>query len=600
MTTDQFIVLTILVVALLVFASDRLRVDVVALSVLVALVLTGVLETEEALSGLSNPAVVTVFAVFILSGALVTTGVADQLAEWMLHVAGTQQWRVVTVLMLTCGLMSAFMNNIGATAILLPATLVMSERTKIPASKLLMPLAFSSLLGGNITAIGTPPNILANGIMADHPDLEPFGFFDFAPTGIPILLVGVAYMAIAGQWLLPSRSRSGRLIDHYRVDDYLSTITIGPNSSLVGLTVDEAELGFHHHVRLLAIRPQDVAAETLTPRESTRLATGDRLIVQATLAALAEFRNQYGSDTKIDDGTVSWTDPVRGASVNKINVVEVMIAPDSKLIGHSVADLDLRARLGVIPLALRRPHGNVRTAPGRIKLQAGDSLVVTGVDHRLAELYDSDDFIPLHRPNLVLRRRSKAPIAVAAMLAVLVASVLGIVSIAIAMLTGAIALVVSRTISMDEAYASVDWKAVFLIAGMLPLGTAMEKTGTALLLAEKLTDVTGGAGPLWVMLGVYALTVAITSVVSNAAATALIVPIAIDAALAIDADPRTFVMATVIAASTAFMLPIGHQVNVLIYTPGNYRFSDFARAGTGLTIVIMGLVALLVPVVWPF
>lgn len=600
MTTDQWLVVAVLVTSLLVFASDRYRVDVVALSVLVALVLTGVLETEEALSGLSNPAVVTVFAVFILSGALVTTGVADQLAEWMLGVAGTQQWRVVTVLMLTCGLMSAFMNNIGATAILLPATLVMAERTGIPASKLLMPLAFASLLGGNMTAIGTPPNILANGILAEHPDLEPFGFFDFAPTGVPVLLAGVAYMAIAGQWLLPSRSRSGRLIDHYTVDDYLSTITIGPNSNLVGLTVDEADLGSQEGVTVLAIRPKDTGAVPLTPQETTRLVAGDRLTVQATLEALAEFRQRHGPDTEIDDRIVAWTDPVRGADANTINVVEVMVAPNSQLIGHTVEDLELRRRLGIIPLALRRRHGQVSKAPGQSRLRAGDSLVVTGQDDRLADLYESNDFVALHRPNLVLRRRSKAPVAIITMVVVLAASVLGLVSIAIAMLTGAIVLVVSRTISMEEAYASVDWKAVFLIAGMLPLGTAMEKTGTAVLFAEKLTDAVGGAGPLWVMLGVYALTVAITSVISNAAATVLIVPIAIDAALAIDASPTPFVMAAVIAASTAFILPIGHQVNVLVYTPGNYRFSDFARVGTGLTIVIMVLSALLVPVVWSF
>lgn len=603
MTVEQWIVVSILGCALAVFASDRVRVDVVALSVLVSLVLTGVLTSEEALSGLSNPAVVTVLAVFILSGAMVSTGVADELARLMMRASGDAQWRIVTVAMATCGLMSAFMNNIGATAILLPACLRISERTGIAASKLLMPLAFASLLGGNITAIGTPPNILANGILSERDGLEPFGFFDFAATGVPVLVLGLVYMGTVGFRLLPTRSDTGRLVDNQAVSDYLSTVSVGQESSLVGLPVAEAEAEFDQPARVLSVRRRD-SADQLTPRPVTIIRPGDQLTVQAPLSSLAEFAARHGSEVDVDSSAIAWIDPFASrhadhVSRDSIAVLEVMVAPESTLIGRTPTELELRRHRGLIPLAVRRRRGPVRTELDQFCFSAGDSLVVTGHRDRLTELYDSDDVIALHSPDLAHRNRKRAPLAVAVMAAVLAASAFGIVPIAIAMLTGALILVLSQTISMEDAYASIDWKAIFLIAGMLPLGTAMEKTGTAQLVADTITDAAGDAGPMWVLLGIYVLTVALTSVISNAAATVLIVPIALDTALALDVNPQPFVMATVIAASTAFLLPIGHQVNVLVYGPGNYRFGDFARVGAGLTVAVMALVAVLVPVVWP-
>jgi len=602
-TLDQWIVLAILGVALAVFVTDRIRVDVVALSVLVTLVLSGLLTSEEALSGLSNPAVVTVLAVFILSGAMVSTGVADALARVVMKAAGDAQWRIVTVAMVTCGLMSAFMNNIGATAILLPACLRVSERTGIAASKLLMPLAFASLMGGNITAIGTPPNILANGILSERDGLEPFGFFDFAATGIPVLLLGLLYMGTIGFRLLPSRSEAGRLVDNTAVSDYLSTVTVGPTSSLVGLSVADAEEEFDQPIHVLSVNRFD-ATDQLTPRPVTIIKSGDQLTVQAPLSSLAEFAARHGSEIDVDHSAISWTDPFAArpagqSAPDSIAMLEVMIAPESALIGRTPSELELRRHRGLIPLAVRRRRGQVRTELEHFRFRAGDSLVVTGHRDRLTELYDSDDVIALHSPNLAYRNRKRAPLAVAVMAAVLAASALGLVPIAIAMLTGALVLVLTQTISMEDAYSSVDWKAIFLIAGMLPLGTAMEKTGTARLVAETLTDAAGNAGPVWVLLGIYAITVGLTSVISNAAATVLIVPIAIDTAIALQVNPQPFVMATVIAASTAFLLPIGHQVNVLVYGPGNYRFGDFARVGAGLTVAIMALTAVLVPIVWP-
>jgi len=603
-TLDQWLVLGILGVALAVFATDRVRVDVVALSVLVTLVLSGLLTSEEALSGLSNPAVVTVLAVFILSGAMVSTGVADALARIMMRAAGEAHWRIVTVAMATCGLMSAFMNNIGATAILLPACLRISERTGIAASKLLMPLAFASLMGGNITAIGTPPNILANGILSERDGLEPFQFFDFAATGIPVLVLGLLYMGTIGFRLLPTRSNTGRLVDNTAVSDYLSTVTVGPTSSLIGLSVSQAEAEFDQPIHVLSVNRTDTT-DQVTPRPVTVIKPGDQLTVQAPLSSLAEFAARHGSQVDVDHSAIQWTDPFTtdppdpSSLPDSIAMLEVMVAPESTLIGRTPSELELRRHRGLIPLAVRRRRGPIHTELEHFRFRAGDSLVVTGHRDRLTELYDSDDVIAMHSPNLAYRNRKRAPLAITVMAAVLAASALGLIPIAIAMLTGALILVLTHTISMEDAYSSIDWKAIFLIAGMLPLGTAMEKTGTARLVAETITDTAGDAGPMWVLLGIYALTVGLTSVISNAAATVLIVPIAIDTAIALDVQPQAFVMATVIAASTAFLLPIGHQVNVLVYGPGNYRFADFARVGAGLTIAIMVLTAILVPVAWP-
>ena len=593
MTQEQLLVLAILIGSLIIFITDRLRVDLVALLVLIALALSGLVTPEEAFAGLANPAVITVIAVFIISAALVKTGVADFIARHMLRVSGDNPRRIIVVIMLTTGLMSAIMNNIGAAAILLPAVLMIAKQTDISPSKLLIPLAFSSLLGGNMTAIGTPPNILANGILARYPGLEPFNFFDFTPTGTLVLLAGVVYMGLLGFLLLPDRAKSGGLQEDYVVSEHLSTVVIEDTSALVGKTIADSGLLNNHELRILSV--QRLSGDTFIPRAASVLRAQDRLIVQGDHDALERLNHPEEQD---DDELEAA--PEAAHSAETLNVGELIIAPGSELAGQSLRESDFINQYDLVVMAVGQRKETRSHDFGEVKLRVGDTLMVTGSAEKLDSATHNENFIQTNASEHNITSKSNAIVAVAILIAVLITASLNIQPIAIAMLTGAIALVLLRILSMEEAYDAVDWKAVFLIAGMLPLGTAMQNTGTAALIAERIITALGNLGPHAVMLGVYLLTVAITSVISNAAATVLIVPIAIDAALGINVSPYPFVMATVIAASTSFLLPIGHQVNVLVYGPGHYRFSDFARAGAGLTLLIMLLVGLLLPLVWPF
>lgn len=575
------------------FVTERLRIDIIALLVLLALVFTGLLTPEEGFSGFSSPAVITVWSVFIVSAGLTRSGVADVIARYMLRLAGRDEARLTVMIMLTVGLMSAFMNNIGAVAILLPAVVSVAREVKVSPSKLLIPLAWASLMGGNMTLIGTPPNILAASILQDYGGIPAFDFFDFTPTGIIVLTTGILYMLLIGRRFLQDRTGSD-LESDYPIRQYLTEVMVEPDSPLVGKTILETDLGEKYDLNVIHIHVN--SKESRSPNSDHRLEPGNRMLVEAPVQTLVESGKRLGLTPVAGRQTAT---TVNVPPPEDLHLVEAVIGPNSDLRGKTLREIDFRARYGLSVVAIRHNGRTLVFRLGEVPLQFGDTLLLEGLPDRVKLLRRDPNFMLLEMPPVETRRWSKAPIAVAILLGVIALITSGLLDVAPAMLAGAILMVLAGPLSMEEAYTAIEWKSVFLIAGMLPLGIAMEKTGTARLLADGIVGLLGDLGPLAVMMGVFLLTALLTEVMSNAAATVLLVPIAIDAARGLGVSPLTFVMAVVLAASTSFLMPIGHQVNVLIYGPGGYHFTDYTRVGVWLNVILFIVVALTLPLIWP-
>jgi di/tricarboxylate transporter len=590
MTQDNILVLAILAVAVVLFVTERLRVDLIAMLVLITLSVTGLVTIEEAFSGFASPAVITVWSVYIVSGALFRSGVADTLANFMLRLAGENYLRLLFIIMLTVGVMSSFMNNIGAVAILLPAVVSVARKINVAPSKLLIPMAFTSLLGGKMTLIGTPPNILATSIMESYGGLEPFGFFDFTPMGAIVLGVGILYFLLIGNRILPDRTPGGDLSESYQIREYLSEVSIGEKSPLIGQTLPESQLGQKHNLNVIQIQRCDEGL--LVPLQDPVLKADDLLLVQGSSQNILESSKTLGLET-IDDWKFD------ELSQESQAMVEVTLSPRSQMQGKTLKQSDFRAHYGLTVLAIQHHGESISANLADISLDIGDALLIQGPEERIAQLRRDKDFLILETPPMESKRIKKAPLAVLILASVLLAVSTRILPVSTAMLIGAVLMVLTRVLDMDEAYDSIEWKSVFLIAGMLPMGVAMQNSGTALFLAEKIVELVGNWGTVAVMMGIFLMTALTTEVMSNAAATVLVTPIAIDAARSLGANPQTFVMAVVIAAATSFLMPIGHQANVLVFGPGGYKFSDYTKVGVWLNIIIFFVVLIFLPLIWP-
>ncbi|MCG2783681.1 MAG: anion permease [Anaerolineae bacterium] len=591
MTFEIGFVLAVILAAVILFATEKLRVDIIALLVLLTLALSGIVSPTEAFSGFSSPAVITVWAVYIVSAGLFKTGVADILGQKIIKIAGKSEPRLVAAIMLTCGIMSAFMNNIGATAVLLPAVVGISRQAKIPLSRLLIPLSFSSLMGGNMTLIGTPPNVLASSMLTQR-GLPTFSFFDFTPLGAIIFAAGILYMVLIGRHLLP-KNESLEKASLSRLREYISEIRIPAESSLVGKTLNQSQLGAQYDLSVLSILRRDKVK--VLPLPDILIRAEDLLTVEGTVEQLLKAKEQLG---------------VQIESERKLNIVDVLdnednhifeatLSPRAPFVGKTLREILFRDRYGFTTLAIWR-QGEVITERLRdVRLKFGDTLLLQGSRRRIGAMQKSGDFLVLEPVTLEERRKDKIFLAIGISALVLGLVTVGGFNIATAMLIGAVSMVLTGCLNMDEAYQSIEWRSVFLIAGMLPLGIAMETTGTARFLAENIVSLLGGFGPLAILAGLTLFAGLVTEPMSNAAATVLIVPIAIDIALGLGASPQAFVMATIIGASTSFLTPVGHQANVLVMGPGGYRFFDYTRVGFWLNLLILGLVVLLLPLFWP-
>ncbi len=591
MTTEIALTLTIIVAALALFATEKLRVDLVALLVLLSVALLRLINPKEIFDGFANPAVITVWAVYMVSGGLFKTGVADATGRGILRLAGHGEPRLIATIMVTCGVISAFMNNVGATAMLMPAMVGISRRTKIAVSKLLIPLSFSSLLGGKMTLIGTPANILAMGILADR-GLSTLGFFDFTPMGIVVLTTGVLYMVLIGRHLLPVREGTQGRRDVYRLREYVTEVRVSPTSPLAGETLLESHLGRDYDLTVLAIERNGIGRTRIG--RDTRVQAGDLLTVEGSADDLMAAREALGltieAERKLD---------LERLEPGNVQLIEATLAPRSGLVGRTLRGVRFRDRYGFTALAIWR-HGEAITQKLRdVPLRFGDALLLQGSQHRVRELQEGPDFLVLEPLELEQLRRHKAPIAIAALVLAILLVVFADVHISLAMVIAAVVIILTGCLSIEEAHESIDWRTVFLVAGMLPLGMAMEATGTARYLANFMLGALGDLGPTALLAGMYLLAALITQAMSNAAAIVLIVPIAVDTALALGANHLTFTMAVVIGAATSFLSPVGHKANVLVFGPGGYRFFDYARVGTLLTVALLIVSMIFLPLFWP-
>lgn len=592
MTPEIALTLGIILLAIILFATEKLRVDLIALVVLLAVSLTGLVSKEEVFQGFANSAVITIWAVYIVSGGLFKTGVADMIGSLILRLSGTSEVRLITVIMLVCGIMSAFMNNVGAVAVLMPAVIGISRQTKIPVSKLLIPLAFSSLLGGKMTLIGTPANILAQGILVAR-GFPGFGFFEITPMGAIVLATGIIYMVFIGRHLLPVRKTADDLRSSQQLRDYISEVSISDSSPLIDKNLYESKLGADYDLVVLAVI-RDGNSITAIHRDLV-IQQDDHLILEGSVQNLItasealHFKYQTGQEIEISD-----------LDTKESYIFEATLAPRSTIVDRSLNEIRFRDRFGFSTLAIWR-QGEIITKRLRdIKLQFGDALLLQGPPGKVRALQDGNEFLVLQHVDLEHKRKNKAPIAAGIMLLVIALAIFTDLGIATAMVTGSVLMVLTGCLSMDEAYESIDWRTVFLVGGMLSLGIAMENTGTAKYLANLILNGLGDFGPIGLLAGIYLLSALITQPMSNAAAVVLMVPIAIDTALGIDANALTFTMAVVIGAATSFITPVGHKANVLVFGPGGYRFFDYTRVGILLTVLLFIVSMIFLPIFWPF
>ena len=591
MTTEIALTLAIIVAALVLFATEKLRVDLVALLVLLAVGLLRLIDPKEVFDGFSNSAVITVWAVYIVSGGLFKTGVADTLGRTIHRLSGDKEPRLIATIMVTCGVISAFMNNVGATAMLMPALIGISRRTKIAVSKLLIPLSFSSLLGGAMTLIGTPANILAMGILAER-GLPTIGFFGFTPMGLVLLTTGVLYMALVGRHLLPVREGAQGRQDVYRLREYVTEVRVSTTSPLAGKTLLDSGLGRDYDLTVLGLERDGecldrIGRDTLIQKDDLLTVEGspDDLMGAREALGLASEDKQRLDLERLEPGNVQ--------------LIEATLAPNTGLVGRTLRGVRFRDRYGFTALAIWR-HGEAITEKLRdVPLHFGDALLLQGPQHRVRELQEGKDFLVLEPLEVEQLRRNKAPIAIAALMLAILLVVFADFYISLAMVIAAVIMVLTGCLSIEEAHESIDWRTVFLVAGMLPLGMAMEATGAAQYLADIMVGALGDYGATALLAGIYLLAALITQAMSNAAAIVLIVPIAVNTALALGANHLTFTMAVVIGAATSFLSPVGHKANVLVFGPGGYRFFDYARVGALLTVALLIVSMIFLPLFWP-
>lgn len=620
MTLEQAFLLALIVAALVLFASEKLRADVVAIGVSLTLVLSGILTAEQGVAGFSSPAVITVIGMFILSAGLVRTGVADRLGDLLLASGVQSMVPLLLLSMLLCGLMSAFMNNIAAVAILLPTMFAICERKRISPSKLLIPVAFGSLLGGLTTLVGTPPNLLASQALANA-GYDGFRMFDFAPTGLAVLGAGLLYMALLGHRLIPVRMEAGRRDSLESLRRYITEVLVPPGSGLVGKSMSQARLREDFGLAVLRMHrryrqdrnegPNDRpwlalgryghdegnGSYSFVPWPETVLQAGDHLILEGDPDVLLKRQGKGFLELVGSEENPPLADP--GVPVE---VGEVALAPNSHALGSTVQEVDFQERYGVQVLAVRRSGQQIADRVHGLRLETGDVLLVRGTQEAMAALAHNPDFLVVRQLKTADRDHRRLPVALAIMLLVVGSAVSGWMHISTAALLGALLMTLSGCVPVRELYSQIDWRVIFLIACMMPLGTAMDAshTGLAAVLADGLLWLVGGSGhPLLVLVLLMVLTAALTQVMSNAACVVLVAPIAIAVAQGMGILPQAFVMAVAIAASTAFLTPIGHQANLLVYGVGNYRFGDFFRVGGVLTLLIIIVSAIVVPLVWP-
>lgn len=595
------LVLLILAGAIWLFVTERFPLDLVALMVLGTLLLVGLVgralgvlddahwvTPEEGISGFSNTAVITVAAMFVLSAGLQHTGAVRSLGLGLARV-GHHPALLLGAVMLIAIVVSAFSNNTATVAILMPLTLAVAARRGISPSLLLIPLSYAAQFGGTCTLIGSSTNILVSSIAA-RAGVGEFSMFEPGRVGWILSLAGFVYLIVLGRFLLPVR-RGEDIAEDFQLGEYSADLHVADGSPLVGAILPAETFSERFRVHVLEVSR---AGKSIDPH-ATPIAAGDVLIVRGRVPDLMDLRTSYALRIRpeLESGRNRSADGHR-------TLAEAVVAPRSRVDGRRLGELDLKDRLDIDVLGVQRSGHAIATDLGEVRLRFGDGVLLLARPEDIAHLRSEPDWIVLQGVREPSLRRHKLPLVLGLLAGVVGLAAVGLMPIVVSAILGCIALVATRCISMQEAYEAIDWKVIFLLAGVLPLGIALEKSGAAGLLAGLTLDLVGDLGPLALLAAIYVLTAVLTEFMSNNAAAVLLAPLAISLAKALEMSPKPFLMAVLFAASTAFTTPVGYQTNAMIYGPGGYRFSDYARIGIPLNVLFAVVCVYFIPKFWPF
>lgn len=595
------IVLFILGLAVTLFVTEKYPVDQVALIVLGILMLITVLagripgldqdrwiSLNGCLSGFSNPAVITVLAMFVLSAGLEKTGAVSAIGHTLIRL-GKKPKVLMLLMMISVGAISAFINNTAAVAVFLPLVLTAASRSKISSSKLLIPLSFASQFGGVCTLMGTSTNLIVSAI-SEEAGYGSFSVFEFSKLGLIMVVAGILYLILVERWLLPAH-RGGQLVEEYQLRKYIAELRVGKNSALLSKTIQESELA-KPGIQVLKIMR---GKQNIWPGVSTLLQVGDVLLVEGRLERLMEVKDgmklEMAPEFELKDEMLQ---------SDEFTLVEVIVPPRSPLLGRTLADMAFARRYHAIVLAIHRRRRVRHENLVEMRLHVGDVLLVQGTGEDIDRLRRDRDFIVMREHESGSLRKGRAPVALAIIAAVVLLAVSGIMPILVSSVLGCVAMLLTRCLRLEEVYGAVDWKVITLLIGILPLGLVMEKSGVAEVIVDYSLGWVGGLGPVAVLAMLYFLTAALTETMSNNAAAVFMAPIAIFSAVKMGVDPRPLLMAVTFAASTSFATPIGYQTNTMVYSAGNYKFFDFIKVGVPLNLIFWCIAIYFIPIIWPF
>jgi len=587
---DQIVVLSVLAGAMILFITGRLRVDLVALCVLTVLLVTGIITPENALYGFSNPATATVAAMFVLSAGLARTGFVEWLARSIDRIAGKSPKQLVFVLCIMIGLLSAFIVNTATVAIFIPVAVSLAQSRKIPPSRVLIPLSYASQFGGVCTLIGTSTNILVNSIAAAN-GLKPFGLFEFAPLGLIMSGVGILFLVLVAGWLLPKRKGTFQQLDKYRLVDYLVEFGVKKSSPLIGKTWNESMSEDFSEIELIKLIRKGRA--TWNPKK-IKIRENDILLLYGNMKKLMSMQDNYKltpSDKKIHDDKLNSDD---------VKLIEALVPPDSILVGRTLKSSSFYRRFGCRVFAVQRRSTTIRERISEIAFDGGDTILLQCNKNELEGILNSENLIVTNELTDLHLRKNRVITSVIVMTSVVALAAFHVLPIMAAAVVGAVSMVISGCISLEEAYKAIDWKVIFLLGGILPLGIALQESGTAEMLAGTLLTPIIQYGPVTVLALLYLITAVMTETMSNNAAAILLAPIAFSIAGTLNVSPRPFLIAITFAASTSFATPIGYQTNTMVYAPGGYKFFDYSKLGVPLNIMFWIIAVFLIPLLWPF
>jgi len=609
MTNDSLFVFGLLAIAIVLFASNRFRVDVVALLIITAFILSDVLTLQEAVAGFGNPTVILIAVLFVVGEGLVRTGIAVAVGNWLMRASGNSELRLLVLLMISVAVLGAFMSSTGVVAIFIPVILSICAKTDNSPSRLMMPMAYAALVSGMLTLIATPPNLVINDELRRE-GLRAFGFFDFTPIGLLVLGLLIGYVLLGRRWLFPGGKRSGEqtrrqrsiydLAQDYGLKGRGQRLLVATGSPLSGQTVAEAELRTRYGAAVVGIERRNHFGESLTPAlADTELRTGDAIytILENQAEDADRLIREQGmkplplSKRRVED------------LVQSFGVAEILLPPDSELVGQNLRKAAFRTRHGLNMLAIKRKGEILPGACADTRLAGGDILLVSGGWRQIHKLMsDPKDFVVLTIPaeaSEAAPARDRAPYALLSLAGMILLMTIGLVPNLAAALLAALAMGLFGCVTMKSAYRSVNWESLVLIAGMLPFATALEKSGGITLVVNGLMFLLGDAGPVGMMAGLFLLTAILGLFVSNTATAVLMAPIAISAAQEMAVSPYPFALTVILAASAAFVTPVSSPVNTLVWGPGNYSFGDFVKAGIPLLLIVLAVSMFMVPLLFP-